>query len=67
MSDTTDNDPDIQERVCLVRFAYHLWRVDAAARALPRSITDKKKVELMKKRWEIGLILELVSSRLPAF
>lgn len=41
--------------ICLVRFAYHLWRVDAAARAYPRPHES-----LMQKRWEIGLVLEIV-------
>ena len=57
---TTSDDPHLLENVCLVRFAYHLWRVDTAARALPTDpgLVD---VDLMKARWEIGLVLELVS------
>lgn len=57
-------DTQLTERICLVRFAYHLWRVDTAARAfvgLDRATVD---IELMKKRWEIGLVLELVSRHL---
>ena len=57
---TSSDDPGLLENVCLVRFAYHLWRVDTAARALPKdpSIPD---IDIMKARWEIGLVLELVS------
>ena len=60
-SNNPEDDPSIEERVCLVRFAYHLWRVDAAARAFPHHIEDPEEVEMMKKRWEIGLVLEIVS------
>lgn len=59
----SQDDPRLTERICLVRFAYHLWRVDTAARAFAG--LDKKQVdsmETMKKRWEIGLVLEIVCS-----
>lgn len=58
---TSHNDSGLTERICLVRFAYHLWRVDTAARAFAG--LDKRTVdsmETMKKRWEIGLVLEIV-------
>ena len=58
----TKHDPDLEERVCLVRFAYHLWRIDAAARAFPQNLEDRDERDLMRKRWEIGLVLEIVSS-----
>lgn len=61
-STTTEHDPSLEERVCLVRFAYHLWRVDTAARAFPHELQDADDKMLMKKRWEIGLVLEIVSS-----
>ena len=55
----SSNDPNLLENVCLVRFAYHLWRLDTAARALPTD-PDIPEFEMMKDRWEIGLVLELV-------
>ena len=55
-----DDDPKLVERVCLVRFAYHLWRVDSAARAFPRELETFEEIHMMKNRWEIGLVLELV-------
>ena len=56
---TAAEDTRLLENVCLVRFAYHLWRVDTAARALPTnpSVSD---VDMIQARWEIGLVLELV-------
>lgn len=65
-STSTDKYTELQmtERVCLVRCAYHLWRVDAAARAFTSLDKARVDMELMKKRWEIGLVLELVSHRL---
>ena len=56
---TSSDDPHLLENVCLVRFAYHLWRIDTAARALPTD-PDTPEFAMMKDRWEIGLVLELV-------
>lgn len=47
------------ERTALVRFAYHLWQVDTAARSFPHHLPDQ--MEIMRARWYIGLILEVVS------
>ena len=58
-SPASSEDPNLVENVCLVRFAYHLWRLDTAARALPTD-PDIPEFEMMKDRWEIGLVLELV-------
>ncbi|KAK7680023.1 hypothetical protein QCA50_016969 [Cerrena zonata] len=49
------------ERTALVRFAYHLWRVDTAARSFPHHLPDQ--MEIMRARWYIGLILEVTSFR----
>lgn len=57
---TSPDDPKLIERVCLVRFAYHLWRVDTAARAFPSELETDAEKRIMKDRWEIGLVLELV-------
>ena len=59
-STTPPDDPKLVERVCLVRFAYHLWRIDNAARAFPRELETSDETNMMKDRWEIGLVLELV-------
>ena len=58
---STQEDPALNKRVCLVQFAYHLWHIDAAARAFPRNLDHPDDIGLMKKRWEIGLVLEIVS------
>ena len=57
---TSCDDLKLVERVCLVRFAYHFWRVDMAARAFPREPETYPDMHMMKNRWEIGLVLELV-------
>ena len=58
-SPASSDDPNLVENTCLVRFAYHLWRIDTAARALPTN-PEIPEFEMMKDRWEIGLVLELV-------
>lgn len=37
-----------------------LWRLDAAAREYPAAVKDLGDVETTRKRWEIGLQLEVV-------
>lgn len=46
------------EAICVAQFAYHFWRIDTACRAFPYDMKDD--IEIMKARWEIGLIRELV-------
>ncbi|KAK7696338.1 hypothetical protein QCA50_000992 [Cerrena zonata] len=55
--------PELVERCCLIKFAYHLWRVDTAARKFPPRGDDDQKNYLMKQRWNIGLVLELEDLR----
>lgn len=37
-----------------------LWRLDSAAREYHIAVKDLKDVETTRKRWEIGLLLEVV-------
>lgn len=63
MSDQSTTSEDHEwgdiERTALVKFAYHLWRVDTAARSFPYEMNDH--LEIMRARWHIGLVLEIVS------
>lgn len=52
------------ENFITVRLLYHLWRVDSAARAFPRQLTEELALEEAKARWIIGLTLEMVSFQL---
>ena len=45
----------------LKRFLYHLWRLDDSSRSFGNLSPDKCDMEEMKKRWEIGLVLEMVN------
>ena len=48
------------ENFLTVRLLYHLWRIDSAARAFPRNLTEEKELNVAKARWTIGLTLEMV-------
>ena len=48
------------ENFLTVRLLYHLWRIDSAARAFPRNLTEEKELNVAKARWTISLTLEMV-------
>ena len=56
-SSQTEETPT-REQIAVVRVTYRLWRVDTAARAFPYDMEDE--VLLMRARWSIGLVQELV-------
>ena len=47
-----------REQIAVVRVIYRLWRVDTAARAFPYDMETE--LSLMRARWSIGLVQELV-------
>lgn len=51
-------DSPTSEQIAMVRITYRLWRVDTAARAFPYEMEDE--LLLMRARWSIGLVQELV-------
>ena len=59
-NDPEGNPPLGTENFLTVRLLYHLWRVDSAARAFPRNLTDEVELNVAKARWTIGLTLEMV-------
>lgn len=53
------------EALTMKRFLYHLFRLDDACRAfqhIPQLKTKPSLMGLMRRRWEIGLTLEMVSN-----
>ena len=48
------------ENFVTIRLLYHLWRLDSAARAFPRNLSDEVELNAAKARWTIGLTLEMV-------
>ena len=56
-SSQTEETPT-REQIAVVRVIYRLWRVDTAARSFPYDMKDE--LSLMRARWSIGLVQELV-------
>ena len=57
LSSRTEDTPT-SEQIAVVRVIYRLWRVDTAARAFPYDMETE--LPLMRARWSIGLVQELV-------
>ena len=60
-SNNPESYPHVEtEGFLTMRLLYHLWRLDSAARAFPRNLSDEVELNAAKARWTIGLTLEMV-------